>query len=86
MSGRQADWMFAQHELLMNAGYDISQKFEEKEKEFELKEKIFEMRSEYYGLLHVMYTALHVYDLHVNVIMYSTCVCIIQYSNDCLFL
>ena len=37
--------MFAQHELLMNAGYDISKKIEEKEKEFEIKEKLFEMRS-----------------------------------------
>lgn len=42
--GRQADWMFAQRELLMNTGYDISIKIEEKEKEFEIKEKLFEMR------------------------------------------
>ena len=42
--GRLADWTFAQNELLVNTGYDISKKIEEKEKEFEIKEKIFEMK------------------------------------------
>lgn len=42
--GLVVDWVFAQHELLQNTGYDIGKEIEEKERQFEIKEKLFETR------------------------------------------